>query len=66
MFILNFGGLIMDLNNNIIKLIVKKGIFFDFCLVMIIFYIVWKFILWVIFYGLMSWIYVFYYWVKYV
>lgn len=65
LFILNFGGIIMDSNNNTIKSTVKKGISFGSCLAMIISYTAWKSIPWAIFHGLMSWVYVLYYWIKY-
>ncbi|MBY2723165.1 hypothetical protein KWV75_18375 [Clostridioides difficile] len=55
----------MGSNNNTIKSTVKKGISFGSCLAMIISYTAWKSIPWAIFHGLMSWIYVLYYWVKY-
>lgn len=55
----------MDSNNNTIKSTVKKGISFGSCLAMIISYTAWKIYSMAIFHGLMSWIYVLYYWVKY-
>lgn len=44
---------------------IKGGISFGTCLAMVISYTAWKSIPWAIFHGLMSWIYVFYYWAKY-
>ncbi len=46
---MNFGGLIMDSNNDTIKSTVKKGISFGSCLAMIISYTAWKSIPWAIF-----------------
>lgn len=48
-----------------VKSTVKKGISFGSCLAMVISYTAWKSIPWAIFHGLMSWLYVFYYWAKY-
>lgn len=50
---------------NIVKSTVKKGISFGSCLAIVISYTAWESILWAILHGLMSWVYVFYYWVKY-
>ncbi len=50
---------------NIVKSTVKKGISFGSCLAIVISYTAWESILWAILHGLMSWGYVFYYWVKY-
>lgn len=69
LFILNFGGNNVESNNknnDAIKSTFKKGISFGSCLAMIISYTAWKSIPWAIFHGLMSWIYVFYYWINYV
>lgn len=50
---------------NIVKSTVKKGISFGSCLAIVISYTAWKSIPWAILHELMSWGYVFYYWVKY-
>jgi len=63
-------------NNKAIKSTVKSGISFGTCLAMIISYTgtclamiisytAWKSIPWAIFHGLLSWIYVIYYWFTY-
>jgi hypothetical protein len=44
---------------------VKEGITFGSALAMIISYTAWKSIGWAIFHGLLSWIYVIYYIIKY-
>ena len=44
---------------------VKAGISFGSCLAMIISYTAWKSVLWAIIHGLMSWVYVIYYLIKY-
>ena len=43
----------------------KAGITFGSCLAMIISYTAWKSIFWAIIHGLLSWIYVIYYIIKY-
>ncbi|MDF2856998.1 MAG: hypothetical protein K0Q87_2849 [Neobacillus sp.] len=45
---------------------IKKGISFGTCLAMVISYVAWKSIPWAIIHGLLSWVYVIYYWAKYV
>ncbi|EHQ87761.1 hypothetical protein [Desulfosporosinus youngiae] len=52
-------------NNDAIKSSIKKGISFGSCLAMIISYTAWKSIPWAIIHGLMSWVYVVYYWANY-
>lgn len=52
-------------NNNAVKTSVTAGISFGSCLAMIVSYTAWKSILWAIIHGLLSWIYVIYYLVKY-
>jgi len=52
-------------NDNIAKTSVKAGISFGSCLAMIISYTAWKSIPWAIFHGLLSWVYVIYYAIKY-
>ncbi|WP_147532272.1 hypothetical protein [Bacillus marasmi] len=47
------------------KEIIKKGISFGSCLAIVISYTAWKSIPWAIFHGLLGWLYVIYYWVKY-
>jgi hypothetical protein len=44
---------------------VKTGITFGSCLAMIISYTAWKSVFWAIFHGLLSWVYVIYYLVRY-
>jgi hypothetical protein len=45
---------------------IKKGISFGSCLAIVISYTAWNSIPWAIFHGLLSWVYVIYYWAKYV
>ncbi|MFP7298982.1 hypothetical protein [Neobacillus niacini] len=45
---------------------IKKGISFGTCLAIVISYTAWNSIPWAIFHGLLSWVYVIYYWAKYV
>lgn len=52
--------------NRTVESSIKKGISFGTCLAMIISYTAWKSIPWAIIHGLMSWVYVIYYWAKYV
>lgn len=47
------------------KSVVKTGISFGTCLAMIISYTAWHSIGWAIFHGLLSWVYVLYYFIKY-
>ncbi|WP_342433269.1 hypothetical protein [Neobacillus sp. FSL H8-0543] len=51
--------------NQTVESSIKKGISFGTCLAMIISYTAWKSIPWAIFHGLLSWVYVVYYWAKY-
>ncbi|MCL2056814.1 MAG: hypothetical protein FWH02_06325 [Oscillospiraceae bacterium] len=44
---------------------VKAGISFGSCLAMVISYTAWQSIPWAIVHGLLSWVYVIYYYVKY-
>lgn len=44
---------------------VKTGISFGSCLAMVISYVNWHSVGWAIFHGLLSWVYVFYYIVRY-
>ncbi|WP_460292815.1 hypothetical protein [Clostridium sardiniense] len=55
-----------DNKNVIVKKTVKSGLSFGSCLAMIISYTAWHSIPWAILHGLMSWIYVIYYLIKYV
>jgi hypothetical protein len=48
------------------KEVVKKGISFGACLAMVISFTMWKSVLWAIVHGLLGWIYVVYYLIKYV
>lgn len=47
------------------KKVVKSGISFGTCLAMIISYTAWKSIGWAIVHGLLSWVYVIYYIIRY-
>jgi len=47
------------------KSTVKAGISFGTCLAMIISYTAWKSVLWAIIHGLLSWVYVVYYLIRY-
>ena len=51
--------------NGVVKSTIKTGISFGSCLAMIISYSAWHSIFWAIFHGLLSWIYVIYYLIKY-
>ncbi|CEN78563.1 hypothetical protein [Paraclostridium sordellii] len=44
---------------------VKSGLSFGTCLAMIISYTAWNSIPWAIFHGMLSWLYVIYYWATY-
>ncbi|WP_270506737.1 hypothetical protein [Paraclostridium sordellii] len=44
---------------------VKSGLSFGTCLAMIISYTAWNSIPWAIFHGMLSWLYVIYYWANY-
>ncbi len=52
--------------NNTSREVVKKGISFGACLAMVISFTMWKSVLWAIIHGLLGWIYVVYYLIKYV
>lgn len=45
--------------------VVKKGISFGACLAMVISFTMWKSVLWAILHGLLGWIYVIYYLIRY-
>ena len=45
--------------------VVKSGISFGTCLAMVISYTSWKSIGWAIIHGLLSWLYVIYYFIRY-
>lgn len=53
-------------NNGIVTSSVKAGISFGTCLAMIVSYTAWQSIPWAILHGLFSWVYVIYYFAKYV
>lgn len=46
--------------------VVKKGIGFGSCLAMVISFTMWKSVFWAILHGILGWIYVVYYLIKYV
>lgn len=48
-----------------IKTTVKKGVSFGSCLAMVISYVNWHSVGWAIFHGLLSWVYVIYYLIRY-
>lgn len=52
-------------NETVVNKTIKKGITFGSCLAIVISYTAWKSIPWAIFHGLLSWIYVVYYWIIY-
>lgn len=52
-------------STQIIKSTTKAGISFGSCLAMIVSYTAWHSIGWAIFHGLLSWVYVIYYLIKY-
>jgi len=52
-------------NNHYVGGAVKNGITFGSCLAMIISYTTWKSVGWAIVHGLLSWVYVIYYLIKY-
>lgn len=54
-----------DNNSNAIKKTVKTGISFGSALAMVISYTTWESIGWAIFHGLLSWVYVIYYILRY-
>ena len=51
--------------SKVVKSTVKAGISFGTCLAMILSYTTWQSIFWAIFHGLLSWVYVIYYIIKY-
>lgn len=55
----------MENSKDIINTSVKSGISFGSCLAMIISYTTYHSIIWAIIHGIMGWIYVIYYWMKY-
>lgn len=52
-------------STKIISKTVKTGISFGSCLAMVISYVSWHSIPWAIFHGLLSWVYVIYYIIRY-
>lgn len=55
----------MEEKNHYGKKTIKAGISFGSALAMVISYATWKSIGWAIFHGLLSWVYVIYYIIKY-
>ena len=55
----------VNITNHNVKSTVKKGVSFGSCLAMVISYTAWGSIPWAILHGLLSWIYVIYYWFTY-
>lgn len=49
----------------VVKKTVKSGLSFGSCLAIVISYVKWKSIGWAIFHGLLSWVYVIYYIIRY-
>ena len=47
------------------KTVVKSGITFGTCLAMVISYVNWRSVFWAIVHGLLSWVYVIYYLIRY-
>lgn len=54
-----------DSRTTIVEKTVKKGIGFGSVLAMVISYVNWHSIFWAIFHGLLSWVYVIYFWIRY-
>lgn len=52
-------------NTTVVKETVKKGVSFGSALAMIVSYTAWNSIPWAVFHGLLGWVYVFYYAIKY-
>ncbi len=52
-------------NSDIVNKTVKSGITFGSALAMVISYVNWHSIIWAIFHGLLSWVYVIYYIIRY-
>ena len=59
------SGQYQEKNQTIVKKTVKTGISFGSALAMVISYTAWKSIVWAIIHGLLGWIYVIYYILKY-
>lgn len=55
----------MENSNNSVKKTIKSGITFGSALAMVISYTTWKSVFWAILHGLMSWVYVIYFILKY-
>ena len=55
----------MEHNNSSVKKTIKSGITFGSALAMVISYTAWRSVFWAIVHGLMSWIYVIYYILRY-
>ncbi len=58
-------GKIMDNKKNVVGKSVKSGITFGSALAMVISYVNWHSVGWAIIHGLMSWVYVIYYIIRY-
>lgn len=52
-------------SKKIVKKTVKEGVSFGTALAMVISYVTWKSIGWAIFHGLLGWVYVIYYIIRY-
>ena len=59
------SGQYQEKNQTIVKKTVKTGISFGSALAMVISYTAWKSIVWAIIHGLLGWLYVIYYILKY-
>lgn len=55
----------MTEQNNTVKKTIKSGITFGSALAMVISYTTWRSVFWAILHGLMSWVYVIYFLLKY-
>ena len=55
----------MENNNSSVKKTIKSGITFGSALAMVISYTAWHSVFWAIVHGLMSWVYVIYYLLRY-
>ena len=53
------------MGDSTIKTTVKTGISFGSCLAMVISYTAWESVFWAILHGLLSWVYVIYYVIRY-
>ena len=62
---MNNNGWYNNNNKFIVNKSVKSGLSFGAGLAMVISYSAWNSIPWAIFHGILSWVYVIYYWIKY-